>query len=68
VAVAGHLQHFSFSDDLVREVLQGQLSVAEQTDVHARAADTLARPSLCGADRLVRLAYHARCVPRPLAG
>jgi tetratricopeptide (TPR) repeat protein len=52
-------EHFSFSHDLVREVLQGELTIAEQTDVHARAADSLARTGTGGTDRLVRLAHHA---------
>ncbi|HET8658947.1 MAG TPA: AAA family ATPase [Micromonosporaceae bacterium] len=53
------VHHFSFSHQLVREVLLDQLTVAERTEIHARAADLLAASASGAPDRLARGARHA---------
>jgi tetratricopeptide (TPR) repeat protein len=56
---------FSFSHELVREILADRLTFAERTEAHARAAEMLAGPGPDRPVRLVRYAHHAlRAAPR----
>ena len=50
---------FSFTHELVREVLADRLTSDERADAHTRAADVLARPGPATVDRLTRRAHHA---------
>jgi len=50
---------FTFGHEIVREVLHDQLSVADRTAAHARAAAALAPRGQARADLLARYAHHA---------
>jgi hypothetical protein len=58
VTVEGR-ERFSFSHDLVREVLLDCLTVGDQVETHARAAGMLSNSTTGGVQRRARHAHHA---------